>query len=84
MMVAPAVSVAMNVATTCFKPTPTPKFRGVAGVVGVHVEMDVGRAAYNAQDMVFTDGDGSQITDLGDPASTAVAGGLQATVSIAV
>jgi protocatechuate 3,4-dioxygenase beta subunit len=39
---------------------------------------------YNAQDMVFSDGDGSQITDLGDPASTGVASGLQATVSIAV
>lgn len=39
---------------------------------------------YNAQDMVFSDGDGSQITDLGDPASTGVGAGLQATVAIAV
>ena len=39
---------------------------------------------YNAQDMVFRDGDGSQITDLGDPASTGVGAGLQATVAIAV
>jgi hypothetical protein len=39
---------------------------------------------YNAQDMLFSDGDGSQITDLGDPASAGVASGLQATVSIAV
>ena len=39
---------------------------------------------YNAQDMVFSDGDGSQITDLGDPATTGVGAGLQATVAIAV
>ena len=39
---------------------------------------------YNAQDMVFSDGDGSQITDLGDPASTGIPNGVQATVSIAV
>jgi protocatechuate 3,4-dioxygenase beta subunit len=39
---------------------------------------------YNAQDNVFADGDGSQITDLGDPASTGVGAGLQATVAIAV
>jgi protocatechuate 3,4-dioxygenase beta subunit len=39
---------------------------------------------YNAQDNVFADGDGSQITDLGDPASTGVGAGVQATVAIAV
>jgi protocatechuate 3,4-dioxygenase beta subunit len=39
---------------------------------------------YNAQDMVFSDGDGSQITDLGDSASASIGTGLQATVAIAV
>ena len=39
---------------------------------------------YNAQDMVFADGDGSQITDLGDSASADIGTGLQATVAIAV
>ena len=39
---------------------------------------------YNAQDMVFGDGDGSQITDLGDSASADIATGLQATVAIAI
>jgi hypothetical protein len=33
---------------------------------------------------VFADGDESQITDLGDPASTGVGADLQATVAIAV
>ena len=33
---------------------------------------------------MFSDGDGSQITDLGDPASSGVGAGLQATVAIAV
>jgi len=37
---------------------------------------------YNAQDMVFSDGDGSQILDLGNPPSTSA--GLEATVAIAV
>ena len=36
---------------------------------------------YNAQDMVFNDGDGSQITDLGNPPAT---NALLATVAIAV
>jgi len=34
--------------------------------------------------MVFSDGDGSQITDLGDSASASIGTGLQATVAIAV
>ena len=34
--------------------------------------------------MVFNDGNGSQITDLGDPASTGVGSGLQAMVAIAI
>ena len=37
---------------------------------------------YNAQDMVFSDGDGSQITDLGDPAHRP--SGVDATVAIAI
>jgi protocatechuate 3,4-dioxygenase beta subunit len=36
---------------------------------------------YNAQDMVFSDGDGSQITDLGNPPAT---NALVATVAIAI
>jgi protocatechuate 3,4-dioxygenase beta subunit len=39
---------------------------------------------YNAQDNVFADGDGSQITDLGDPAATGVGAGLVATVAVGV
>ena len=39
---------------------------------------------YNAQDNVFRDGDGSQITDLGDPTASGVAGGLVATVAVGV
>jgi protocatechuate 3,4-dioxygenase beta subunit len=39
---------------------------------------------YSSQDMVFADGDGSQITDLGDPASTGDGAGLVATVAVGV
>ena len=41
-------------------------------------------ANLDAQDNVFADGDGSQITDLGDSAAADIGTGLQATVAIAV
>jgi protocatechuate 3,4-dioxygenase beta subunit len=39
---------------------------------------------YNAGDNVFADGDGSQITDLGDPSASTIGSGLVATVAIGV
>jgi protocatechuate 3,4-dioxygenase beta subunit len=39
---------------------------------------------YNAQDNVFADGDGSQITDLGDPTAIGAGAGLVATVAVGV
>jgi protocatechuate 3,4-dioxygenase beta subunit len=39
---------------------------------------------YNAQDMVFRDGDGSQISDLGDPSALATTTGVDATVAVAI